>query len=333
MSLRFVVCIEAGRLEHEALLLCRSLRRFGGRLAESPVAAYRPRRGQPLTGETRAALAELGVELIEEEINAEHAFHPIANKVHAAAHAEREFGEESLAVLDSDAVILGEPDLLELGAATDAAAAPVGKVSEGTTGPDHDNEPYWQGLYELAGVTDPPWIETALRGARARGYWNSGLVAARREAGVLGEWLELFRRLLDEERLPPSGRIDNLDQIALALVLSRRPHRVATLPWPYNYRITRRGRYRRAAGSAELAELVHVHYMRSFYVEGFLERLEPPIDPADERYTWLAERLPLEPRVRLDDDRPLSSRRIRRALRGDLRRQAVERPGDDREGR
>jgi hypothetical protein len=333
MSLRFVVCIEAGRLEHEALLLCRSLRRFGGRLAESPVAAYRPRRGQPLTGETRAALAELGVELIEEEINAEHAFHPIANKVHAAAHAEREFGEESLAVLDSDAVILGEPDLLELGAATDAAAAPVGKVSEGTTGPDHDNEPYWQGLYELAGVTDPPWIETALRGARARGYWNSGLVAARREAGVLGEWVELFRRLLDEERLPPSGRIDNLDQIALALVLSRRPDRVATLPWPYNYRITRRGRYRGAAGSAELAELVHVHYMRSFYVEGFLERLEPPIDPADERYTWLAERLPLEPRVRLDDDRPLSSRRIRRALRGDLRRQAVEWPGDDREGR
>jgi hypothetical protein len=326
MRLRFVVCVEAGRLEGETLLLCGSLRRFGGRLADSPIAAYRPRRGEPLSGETRAALAGLGAELIEEELNVEHAFHPIANKLHAAAHAEREFGEDSLAVLDSDAVILGEPDLLELDADIDAAAAPVGKVSEGTTGPDHDNEHYWQGLYELAGVSDPPWIETALRGTPARGYWNSGLVAARRDSGVLGEWLELFRRLLDERRLPPSGRIDNLDQIGLALVLSRRPDRMATLPWPYNYRITRRGRYRGAAGAAQLAELVHVHYMRSFYVEGFLERLEPPLETGDERYAWLAERLPLEPRVRLDDDRPLSSRRIRRALRGDLRRRAVERP-------
>ena len=155
------------------------------------------------------------------------------------------------------------------------------------------------------------------------------LVVEGQDAGVLGEWLELFGRLLDEERLPPSGRIDNLDQIALALVLSRRPDRVATLPWPYNYRITRRGRYRGAAASAELAELVHVHYMRSFYVEGFLERLDPSIDTADERYGWLAERLPLEPRVRLEEDQPLSSRRIRRALRGDLRRRAVERPPEN----
>src|SRR5581483_1188623 len=97
-------------------------------------------------------------------------------------------------------------------------AAAVGKVSEGTTGPGHANERYWQELYALAGVSDPPWVETALQGRRARGYWNSGLVATRREAGLLTEWLDLFRRLVDEERVPPSGRIDNLDQIALALV-------------------------------------------------------------------------------------------------------------------
>ena len=328
MSLRIVCCVEAGRLEGETLLLCQSLRRFGGRLADSPISAYRPRTGQPLTAETRAALAELGVELIEDELNVDHAFHPIANKLHAGAHAERAFSEESIAVLDSDAVFLGEPERLELADGVEATAAPVGKVSEGTTGPGHDNEAYWQELYELAGVTDPPWIETALRGTRARGYWNSGLVAVRRDAGVLGEWLGLFARLLEEERLPPSGRIDNLDQIALALVLSRRSERVATLPWAYNYRITRRGRYRGAAGDADLGDLVHVHYMRSFYVEGFLQRLDPPVDPGSDRYAWLAQWLPLEPRVRLEEGGPLSSRRIRRALRGDLRRRAIEPPPD-----
>jgi hypothetical protein len=326
MSLRIVCCVEAGRLEGETGLLCASLRRFGGALADSPVSAYRPRAGDELSAPTRGALDELSVELIEDELNTEHAYHPIANKLYAAADAERRYGESSIAVLDSDAVFLAQPDALDLPESTDAAASPVGKVSEGTTGPGHRNEDYWQGLYRDYGITDPPWIETALRGRRARGYWNSGVVAARRESGVLGSWLELFTRLLDERRLPPSERIDTLDQIALALVLSKRPSRISTLPWPYNYRITRRGRYQGAASRADLDSLVHIHYMRSFYVQDFLPRVKPPLEPGSDRFAWLAERLPLEPRVVIEGDEAPTSRRIRRALEGELRREEMEVP-------
>lgn len=326
MSVRFVCCVEAGRLEGEALLLCQSLRRFGGRFATAPIVAYSPRARDPVPERTRAELQRLEVALVEDELNTDHVANPIANKLYAGADAESRFTEEVVVVLDSDAVFLGEPELLDLAPGTDAAVSAVGKVSEGTTGPGHENEGYWRGLYELAGVSDPPWVETALRGTRIRGFWNSGLVAARRDAGILGEWLELFRRLASEGRLPPSGRIDNLDQIALALALSRRPGRVATLPWLYNYRITRRGRYRGAARRAQLDELVHVHYMRSFYVDGLLERIDPPLDLGSERARWLRERLPLEPRVELGDPGPLTSRRIRRALGPALRRQALELP-------
>jgi hypothetical protein len=326
MSLRIVCCVEAGRLEGETLLLCSSLRRFGGALADSPVTAYRPRAGDELSPATRTALDGLGVELIEDELNTDHAFHPIANKLYAAADAEGRYGESSVAVLDSDAVFLAEPDALDLPEGTDAAASPVGKVSEGTTGPGHRNEAYWQELYRDFGVADPPWIETALQRRRVRGYWNSGLVAARRDSGVLGAWLETFRRLLDERRLPPSDRIDTLDQIALALVVSRRPARIDTLPWPYNYRITRRGRYEGPASHADLDSLVHVHYMRSLYVEDFLERVEPRLDAGSERFRWLAERLPLEPRVVLEGDEAPTSRRIRAALSGDLRRREMDVP-------
>ena len=326
MSVRFVCCVEAGRLEGEALLLCESLRRFGGRFAAAPVVAYSPRATDAVAERTRAGLERLGVSLVADELNTGHAGNPIANKLYAGADAERRFAEDTVVVLDSDAVFLTEPELLDLAPGTDGAASAVGKVSEGTTGPGHENEGYWREVYELAGVSDPPWIETALRGTRIRGFWNSGLVAARRAAGILGEWLELFGRLAREERLPPSGRIDNLDQIALALVLSRRPGRVETLPWPYNYRITRRGRYRGAARRAQLDQLVHVHYMRSFYVDGFLERIDPPLALGSERARWLLERLPLEPRVALEDEGPLTSRRIRRALGAELRRQALELP-------
>src|SRR5438874_3342679 len=161
MSLRIVCCVEAGRLEGETVLLCGSLRQFGGRLASIPVTAYRPRAGEPLREATRATLAGLDVELVEEALNTEHAYHPIANKLYAAADAEGRYPEETIAVLDSDAVFLAEPASLDLRAPIEAAAAPVGKVSEGTTGPGHRNEEYWQVLYGLAGVSEPPWIETA----------------------------------------------------------------------------------------------------------------------------------------------------------------------------
>ena len=72
--------------------------------------------------------------------------------------------------------------------------------------------------------------------------------------------------------------------------------------------------------------MVHVHYMRSFYVEDFLERSEPPLDHEAERFRWLADRLPLEPRVVLDGDEAPTSRRIRRALSGDLRRREIDIP-------
>lgn len=326
MSLRLVCCVEAGRLEGETLLMCESLRHFGGSLAAAPITAYSPRAGEPPADATRSRLDDLDVELVDDELNTEHAFYPMANKLYAAADAERRYGEDSIAVLDSDAVFLDEPKRLDLAEGADAAAAPVGKVSEGTTGPDHRNEEYWQGLYALTGVGEPPWIETALRGRRIRGYWNSGLVATRREAGLHGEWLELFRHLLAEKRLPPSGKIDSLDQVSLALLLARRPGRVETLPWSYNYRITRRGRYAGEAGRADLDQLVHVHYMRSFYVERFLERVAPPVSAEGDRFRWLADRLPLEPRVVVDGDEPLTSRRIRRALGEELRRRELEHP-------
>src|SRR5262249_28468117 len=151
MSLRIVCCVEAGRLEGETLLLCASLRRFGGALSGIPVTPYPPRAGGELDPSARSGLAVLEVEPIEEGVNTEHAFHPIANKLYAAADAERRYEEASIAVVDSDAVFVAEPDALELPEATDAAASPVGKVSEGTTGKGHRNEAYWQELYQEFG--------------------------------------------------------------------------------------------------------------------------------------------------------------------------------------
>ncbi len=322
MSLRFVVCVEAGRLEGETLLLCESIRRFGGTHASAPIAAYRPRTGDALESATRERLDALNVELNEEPLNSEHAYYPIANKLYAAASAERTALEDMIVLLDSDAVILAQPDALALSDGIDAAVSPVGRAGDGSTGPGHENDGYWERLYELAAAAGRPFSTTWLTGEPIRAYWNAGLVATRRRAGLMGAWLELFIRLVDTGHVPERG-MDQLDQLALAGVLARDPESVATLPDPYNYRLTRRPDLKRPARKLDLADLVHVHYMKAFYVRGFLEAVRPPLRTDTPQFGWLATRLPLQPEIevpRPDDGSAPSWRDIRQAARGQLAR-------------
>lgn len=325
MSLRFVACVAAGRLEGETLLLFESIRRFGGAHAAAPLSAYRPRAGDRLESSTYAALERLGVDVREATLNVEHARQPLANKVYALAHAEAGCAEEVLVFCDSDAVFLAEPDALALAPEVDAAVAPVGRVGDGSTGPGHANEDYWQRLYELAEAAGRPFTETALRRRRIRAYWNTGLVALRREVGIAQGWLDLLRVLTRKPHVPDRG-IDAIDQIALSAVLARAPERVATLPATYNFRITRRDKLRGRDSSLDLPGIVHVHYMRSFHVPGFLERLDPPLDRASEQYRWLRPRLPLEPRIEVDAGAgsPVGWRQIREAATGELARGPVD---------
>ena len=296
-SLAFLLCVEAGPLEAQALLLCRSIRRWGGALASAPVHAYRPREGEPLAESTRVELDALDVRLVEEPLNREHSYYPMANKVHACAHAERHLEAEVLVFCDSDTVFVNEPAELALAPGVDATLRPVGDVGKGSKGPGHKNEPYWQRLYELADVDDPPWVTTMRTGKRIRGYWSSGLIAARRQSGLLGEWLELLSRLLAAGHVPRSGTVNNMDQIALAAALSRRPERIGALDHRYNYVIARRALYEGAMRDADLDELVHLHYTRWFNRPDFLRDLRPALDRRTPQFRWLSGFLPFEPTI------------------------------------
>jgi hypothetical protein len=204
----------------------------------------------------------------------------------------------------------------------DAAVSPVGKAGDGSTGPGHENEAYWERLYELAGAEGRPFGRTWLTGDPIRAYWNGGLVATRRDAGLMGAWLQLFAKLIDEGHVPERG-VDQLDQLALAAVLARNPECVATLPAAYNYRITRRPELEGPARKLDLAELVHVHYMKAFHVRGFLGAVKPPLRTDTPQFEWLAERLPIAPEIEVPpepDGSAPSWRKIRRAAKGQLER-------------
>ena len=62
----FVLCVEEGRLEAQAVLLVDSLRRFGGAYADSPVYAFSPRPARQMSAECRKALTDRRVEVLVE---------------------------------------------------------------------------------------------------------------------------------------------------------------------------------------------------------------------------------------------------------------------------
>jgi hypothetical protein len=320
MSVAFVLCVEEGNLENQADLLVRSLRQWGGRYADSRIVAYKPREGPPLQTRTLHVFDELGVELDDAVRNRELQHYPIANKVFVTAAAEEELGEDVIVFLDSDTVILNEPSDLDLGRDQPVALRPVDRKGRGSEGPGDRAEAYWTRLYELCDVRDDRFVTTTLDRIEIRAYWNAGLVAARRDAGLFGRWLEHLRILVAADHLP-GGKMTNLDQAALSTATATVPQ-VLELDDRYNYALPWRPRLPEPMRSLSLDDLVHVHYHQWFNRPDYLALVRPPFDPESSRYAWLAQFLPFAPVIH---DRPVTGpglvpRALQRRWRGRLRR-------------
>jgi hypothetical protein len=181
----FVLCIENNEVRGQALLLIESLRRFGGRFAGSEVLAVAPRRGLGVDSSTRDRLDALEATYHEEPLNEICPEYASANRIYAGAWAARHCRAETLFVLDSDTLVLGEPE--PLGSEWDLAMRPVdlkGSTSEGEGDPF---EPYWASICDLAGipVESLPFVETVLDRRRVRASYNAGYALVRRSSGIL----------------------------------------------------------------------------------------------------------------------------------------------------
>lgn len=295
MNLAFLACVERGRLEPQALLLVRSIRRWAGRYADAPVFTFQPREGTDVSGETSAALRDLGATHVTERLNRRFPDYGIANKVLACAWAEEHVPADVLVFLDSDSVVLGEPAALDLPPGTDAAVRPVDRKHQGSAGPSDPHDAFWRAAYAATGVRSEPRTRTTVDGEDIRAYFNAGMVAARRDAGVLSRWRDHFLALMDASLVPPHGKLTFLDQVSLATSLADRMDRVRVPDPMHNYPLPLRPILPRPLREAPLDAMVHVHYHRWFQRPGFLREIRPPLDPRSERFRWLEERLPLEP--------------------------------------
>jgi hypothetical protein len=199
----FVMCLEANRLEPQGLLLCESIRAFGGRYANSPILGISPRPEFALGPSAQAYLRDLGVTYVVEPLNLTGHPYGTINRIVAGAWAEAHLATSYLAMLDTDMIFTAEPRLER----ADAGVRPVDTKGSASTGPEDPFDVYWSGICTLAGLalTDLPMLYTTVGNQRIRASYNGGFAVVRRSLAILQHARDIFFRSLEENMRPLAG--------------------------------------------------------------------------------------------------------------------------------
>lgn len=240
----FVCCVESGGLETQTVRMIESLRRWGGQFSQAPFYAVTPRFSPPLSHTTLAAFERLSVEYLRFHSNSRYAWKGFLNKPYALAAVEERATTEAIGWLDSDLLILEEPDQLALQPGEDILACASECKGIGTTGPDDPLDSYWGEICKIVGIELDalPWITVEPEGQRIRLYWNSGVFVYRKSTGFATPLLEATLRVFDA-RLVAQGTNDylrrrNLTQHILGMAALKHGMAWRSLPLSHHYNLS-----------------------------------------------------------------------------------------------
>lgn len=236
----FVCCVESGWLENQTIRMIESLRKWGGKFADAPMYAVTPRFGPPLSRKTHEVFERLAVKHVRFQPDNPYDWKGFMNKHYSMAAIEEECDTELLGWLDSDLLILGEPEGLLLADDEDIVACASDK-NIGSTGPDDPFDTFWAEVCKVVGLEldDLPWVVTEREGERIRLYWNSGVFVYRRSTKFSKAHLENTLRVLDA-RLANKKAGAYFTQHTLGLTAVKEGLRWRSLPHAYNYGISSR---------------------------------------------------------------------------------------------
>ena len=306
----FLICVEANRLEPQARLLCESIRWFGGRYREAPIVAVSPRPHLAPGRTAREQLEALGVACVTAPLNETGSPYGTINRIVSGAWAERSLDRPWLVLLDTDTVLVGEPELLR----ADFGARPVDTKGSASAGPGDPLDAYWARLCGFAGISLArlPFLRTTTDGTRIRASYNGGFAVVKRELGILQQTHDVFFAAFGEGLAPlagsgldvhaSTGRVGTeasswwgSSQAALAVAAWSRTRDVRHYDDRYNVplHILVNPAVRWPTGPGREPVLVHYHFLaepehRSAFGPT-LRRLGCPVAAAE----WVEERLPL----------------------------------------
>ncbi|CAG5084307.1 hypothetical protein [Parvicella tangerina] len=231
-----VFCTEKGRLEAESLLLAKTIRKFGGAFSNSELFSYQPRVGTEVSDRTLRGFKELNVSHIDLNLNTDHHDYAFCNKIYACNHLESMNKFDTIIFLDSDQLVLSPfEELVEHSFAL--GVRPVEKKGVGTAGEKDINWEYWASIFNIFDIDKKkvPVVITSQTKERILAYFNAGFVVFDGKRKLCSRWMEIFRKLFDEQLFPESGKTF-LDQIALVL-LSQELDAEELFVLPENYNV------------------------------------------------------------------------------------------------
>lgn len=289
-SLSFVCCVESGPLEVQTVRMVESLRRWGGSLAGAPVFAVTPRRGPGLAAKTLETFERLSVRYLRRAPKSEYSWFHFYNKPVALAMAEEEAQTDAIGWLDSDLLVVGEPEALSLRDGEDFCACASDKEM-GSSGPDDPYDPLWRANCRALGIDVDalPWLVTEQEGARIRLYWNSGVFVYRRSIRFGAHFLKTCTRLMDARNRTsaPGFSIGINEMSAVGLSVHLLGLKWRALPYSHNYSVgskTHATWYREEQLRA--ARIVHYHdAMWPWFWDTFLQCMRSTHPPVGD---WLA---------------------------------------------
>ncbi len=307
-QITFVCCVESGSLETQTVRMIESLRRWGGKFANAPIFAVTPRFGPPLAKKTHQIFDKFQVEYLWFQEKSKYSWNKFLNKPSAVVAVEKLATSESIGWLDSDLLIVDEPDQLTLNQGESfLACAPDKNI--GTTGPQDPYEPYWQEVCKCVGIDieEFPWIKTEHEGARIRMYWNSGIFVYRRSTNFADHYLQTFIQLCDSHLTAQNAGFFFNDQVALASSIVKIGIPWRALPYSHNFGLGNnalKDGYNKEQLKA--AKIIHYHNsMWSEYWDTFVESLsETHPSVAD----WLTSIGPIK------NEAPLPSRAMKKII-------------------
>jgi lipopolysaccharide biosynthesis glycosyltransferase len=291
-SLVFAMCVEAGGFESMAIRAAQSLRAFGGRFSNCSVMAVTPRFGARLDRKTIAAFDSLNVEYLNVRPTNPYAWYPLMNKPLALQAVVEKTGAEQICFIDSDMIVMSEPNLLQLDDGTDfTACAPDKNI--GSTGEDDSNTPFWKELCRVIGLSyeDLPWIHAHRENVDIRLYFNSGIFTFRKSSDFVGAYHRITADLLNARVASKVSDIYFHEQEAIGLATVKQKLRWRPLPHEYNYAVGRKimDKYE----PAKVRNGVILHYHDMMWPENWANLMERLKTDRPEIHDWLAARGPL----------------------------------------
>ncbi|MEM8675344.1 MAG: hypothetical protein AAGF83_15935, partial [Cyanobacteria bacterium P01_G01_bin.67] len=290
IPIAFIICTEPGRLEKQSQILAESIREFGGKFKDTPIYSFHPRTGAPVKEETIKQFESLRVKHQQIPLNIKYHDYYLANKPLVCAYAEENIDAEILVFLDSDKCFFAEPQEFLLPDEYNIGLRVEYGRGIGSTGANDVQEEYWQQLYQTLGVKSERFVVTPIGNKRIRAYWNSGMVAVRRSAGIFSNWKINFEQAMELQITPKQGNY-MIEQSVLSVTVCAMDEPVFTFSPTYSYPLPLHNRLSKDFKLDSFDKIVSIHYFGLFYDYRWSKQLDKlkNIDKDSAHYRWLCQ--------------------------------------------